>query len=172
MSRVASPEAAPRSVRLTKSMVWALMILHIFSNIIGLLILRANEPAEYFQRHLPVEEFEQLTPELLDSMFSAAQASFTGFAVFNAVIFVVVGLGLRANKHWARFLGLVLAILFLISAAYSLLFATPYGQLSGLPFVQTMISWVIVFVTVWWIIQAMDKRTGVWFAMHRHSEVR
>ena len=162
--------AEPRAVQLTKSLVWPLMVLHVISAILGLAIMRSAGPTVYFEQYLPPREFEQATPKLLDTMFSAAQAAFIGFAAINAILFAVVGLGLRANRHWSRFLGLAFGILFLVSAAYSLLFATSYAELSGLAFFETMLSWVIVVVTVWWIIQALNKRTGEWFASHRQGQ--
>ena len=165
-----STREEPRAVRLTKALVWPLMVLHILSAVLGTISIQSMGPGAYFEQYLPPEEFEDLSPERLDAMFSAAQVWFIGFAVFNVVVFVIIGLGLRADQYWARFAGLVLAILFLISAAYTLLFATSYGELSGLAFVEPIMSWIIVFVTVWWISQALDKRTGQWFADHR--EVR
>ena len=158
----------PRPVQLTKSLVWPLMVLHLISAIVGVLSMQATGAVAYFEQYLPPQEFERMTPEQLDAMFSAALVVFIGFALVNVALFIVVGRGLRANRPWARFIGLVLAILFLISAGYTLIFATAYGELSGLAFLETMLSWVIVFVTVWWIIQALDKRTGEWFALQRH----
>jgi|GEM_PF-2355757 len=157
----------PRSVRLTKVLVWPLLVLHALSALFSIIAMQSMGPADYFRDYLPPQEFEQLSPDMLDTMFSAALISSIGFAAINVVLFVVVGLGLRANRNWARFLGLILAVLFLISALYSLVFATPYGDMSGVMFFETIISWVIVLVTIWWGVQALDKRTGQWFVMHR-----
>lgn len=165
-----SLDVAPRSVQLTKSLVWPLLGLHALSAVISIIAMRSQGATEYFRNYLPPAEFEALTPDVLGTMFTAATASFIAFAAINAALFVVVGLGLRANRGWARFLGLVLAVLFLISAAYTLLFATSYGELSGLVFVETIISWVIVLITVWWIVQALNKDTARWFAMHRELQ--
>lgn len=161
---------APRSVQLTKTLVWPLLGLHALSAVVSIMAMRSQGATEYFQHYLPPAEFETLTPDTLGTMFTAATVSFIVFALLNAALFVIVGLGLRANRNWARFLGLVLAVLFLISAAYTLLFATSYGELSGMVFVDTIISWVIVLITVWWVIQALDKHTGQWFAIHRELQ--
>lgn len=165
-----SLDVAPRSVQLTKLLVWPLLGLHALSAVVSIMAMRSQGATEYFRHYLPPAEFEALTPDLLGTMFTAATASFIGFALINAALFVVVGLGLRANRNWARFLGLVLAVLFLISAAYTLVFATAYGELSGLVFVDTIVSWVIVVITVWWVVQALDQRTAHWFAMHRELQ--
>ena len=160
----------PHAVRLTKTLIWPLLALHVFSSIIGLVSIQSEGAAAYFEQNLPPGEIAQVTPDMLETMYTASLAFFIGFAVLNVILFFVVGLGLRANKNWARFVGLVLAILFLISAAYTLLFATPYGDLPGWELLNTIVSWVIVLVTVWWIIQALNKRTSQWFAMHRQLQ--
>lgn len=160
----------PRPARLTKMLIWPLLALHVLTSILGLMSLQSEGAAAYFEQSLPPDELAQLDPDMLDTMYSASIAFFIGFAVLNVILFVVVGLGLRANKNWARFVGLVLGILFLVSAAYTLVFATPYGDLAGLDLFNTIISWVIVLVTIWWIIQALDKRTAQWFSMHRRLQ--
>lgn len=157
----------PRSSRLTKSLVWVLMILHILSAVIGILAMRADGPEAYLEAYMPPNEFQTMTPDMLDTVFGAAIVMAIVMAAINVALFVIVGLGLRANRNWARFMGLVLAILFLISAAYSLLFATNYGEQSGLMMLNTILSWVIVLVTIWWIIQALDKQTHRWFVLHK-----
>ncbi len=162
--------AEPRSVRLTKSLVWVLLVLHAISSLLGVLALQSQDPQTYFEQSLPASELEQMTPDMLETMFAASVAFFIGFAVLNVILFVIVGLGLRANRNWARITGLVLGILFLISAAYTLLFATPYGDLPGLEWLNTILSWVIVLVTIWWIVQAVNKRTSEWFAKHRRLQ--
>lgn len=162
--------AEPRPARLTKTLIWPLLALHVVTSIIGLMSMQSQGAAAYFEQSLPPGELAQLDPAMLDTMYSASVAFFIGFAVLNVILFVVVGLGLRANKNWARFVGLVLAILFLVSAAYTLVFATPYGDLAGFDLFNTIVSWVVVLVTIWWIIQALDKRTSQWFSMHRRLQ--
>ena len=157
----------PRSARLTKSLVWVLMILHLLSAMIGLVAMQSQGATAYLEAYLPPNEFQEMTPDMLDTMFGVTMVMFVGFAVVNLVLFVIVGLGLRANRNWARFMGLVLAILFLISSAYALLFATDYGDQSGMMLMNTIVSWVIVLVTIWWIIQALDKQIHRWFALHK-----
>lgn len=165
-----TPYEEPRSVRLTKTLIWPLLILHVLSVVLSLIAVQSLGPEEYLRENLRASEFGQLTPDMLDATFTVSLVAFVGFALVNVALFVVVGLGLRANRHWARFLGLVLAILFLISALYSLLFATLYTELSGLMLVEMLISWLIVILTIWWIMQALDKNTGEWFAMHRELQ--
>lgn len=160
----------PRSVRLTRTLVWPLLVLHAISAALSIIAMRSLGATAYFRQYLPTAEFQQLTPDRLDTTFTAATVSFIGFAVINAALFVIVGLGLRNYRNWARFLGLVLATLFLISAVSTLVFATSYGDLSGLELFETMLSWVIVGVTVWWAIQAFHKNTAQWFAIHRQLQ--
>lgn len=157
----------PRSSRLTKRLVWVLMILHVVTGVIGVVAMQAEGPEAYLEAYLPPNEFQNMTPEMLDTVFGATLVVAIVMLAINVVLFVIVGLGLRANRNWARFMGLVLAILFLISSAYSLLFATDYGDQSGLMFFGTIINWVIVLGTIWWIIQALDKQTHRWFALHK-----
>lgn len=157
----------PRSSRLTKSLVWVLLLLHAVSSIIGLAALRGQDPAAYFEAYLPASELTQMTPDMMATMFQTTVVFFIVFALFNLALFVIVGLGLRATKNWARFMGLILGGLFLLSSAYTLLFATDYGNLPGTEFLNTMLSWVILFITVWWGVQALSKATARWFAAHR-----
>ena len=157
----------PRSARLTKSLVWLLMILHILSSLVGLVEMQSQGARAYLEAYTPTNEFQEMTPDMLDTMFGVTVVMFVVFAAINVVLFVIVGLGLKVNRNWARFMGLVLAILFLISSAYTLLFATSYGDQSGMMLFNTIISWVIVLVTIWWIIQALDKQTHRWFALHK-----
>src|SRR5690625_1603541 len=158
----------PRSVRLTKVLVWPLLVLHALSALFSIIAMQSMGPADYFRDYLPPQEFEQLSPDMLDTMFSAALISSIGFAAINVVLFVVVGLGLRANRNWARFLGLILAVLFLISALYSLVFATPYGDMSGVMVFESIISWVTGMASITSGIKALHKPTWPWLIMHRH----
>ena len=157
----------PRSARLTKSLVWVLLILHVLAGVIGIVAMQADGPEAYLEAYLPPNEFQAMTPEMLDTAFAATLVMSIVMMALNVVLFVIVGLGLRANRNWARFVGLVLAILFLISSAYSLLFATDYGNQSGMMLFGTIVNWFIVLVTIWWIIQALDKQTHRWFALHK-----
>lgn len=157
----------PRSSRLTKSLVWVLMGLHAVSSIIGLVALRGQDPAAYFEAYLPPAETAQMSPDMIATMFQTTVVFFIVFAVINLALFVIVGLGLRATKNWARFMGLILGGLFLLSSAYTLLFATDYSNLPGPDFLNTMLSWVILLITVWWGAQALSKATARWFAAHR-----
>lgn len=157
----------PRSARRTKSLVWVLMGLHLLSTIIGVVAMQAQGPAAYLEASLPPGQYQELTPDMLDTMFGVTLIMFLVVAAINLALFLVVGLGLRANRNWARFMGLVLAILFLLSSAYTLLFATNYGSQSGAMLLNTILSWVIVIVTIWWIIQALDKQTHRWFMLHK-----
>ena len=157
----------PRSARLTKSLVWVLMILHVLAGVIGIVAMQTAGPAGYLEAYLPPNEYQAMTPQMLDTAFAATLVMAIVLLAINVVLFVIVGLGLRANRNWARFMGLVLAILFLISSAYSLLFATDYGAQSGMMLFSTIVNWVIVLVTIWWIIQALDKQTHRWFALHK-----
>lgn len=164
---VSSMSSEPRPARLTKSLIWPLLALHILTSVLGMVTMQAQDAAEYFAQLLPPAELAQLDPAMLETMLTATVAFFIGFSVLNIVVFVIIGLGLRANRNWARFVGLILAILFLLSAAYTLLFATDYGNLPSMELFSTIISWVIVLITLWWMIQAFDKRTTAWFWQHR-----
>ena len=157
----------PRSARLTKSLVWVLMILHVLSGVIGIVAMQSAGAQAYLEAYLPPNEFQTMSPEMLDTAFGAIVVMSIVIMGINVVLFLIVGLGLRANRNWARFMGLVLGILFLISSAYTLLFATDYGDQSGMMLFGTIVSWVIVLVTIWWIIQALDKQTHRWFALHK-----
>lgn len=157
----------PRSARLTKSLVWVLMALHAASSIIGVVALRGQDPAGYFELYLPPSEMAQMSPDMMATMFQTTVVFFIVLAVINLVLFVIVGLGLRATKNWARFMGLILGGLFVLSSAYTLLFATDYGNLPGMEFLNTILSWVILFVTVWWGVQALKQTTARWFSVHR-----
>lgn len=158
----------PRSATLTKTLIWPLLVLNLITAIIGLLAFQAAGTAQYLEQNLPPGELESFTPDMLDGVTTALVVFFIVIAVINVALFVVVGLGLRANRNWARFLGLVFAILFLLSAVYSLLIGTNYGNLSGLEILNSIISWLTVLLTIWWITQAMNKETTRWFALHRN----
>lgn len=157
----------PRSAKLTKSLVWPLLVLNLLSSILGLMAMRAVGAAEYLRPSLPPEEFQNMDQAMLDTLFSATTVFAIIFAVISVVLFIIVGLGLRANKNWARFTGLVLGAFYLLSALYTLVLATPYGELGGFELVNSILTWVIVLVTIWWFIQALQKDTNRWFAMHR-----
>ena len=156
----------PRSSRLTKMLIWPLLALNLVSSIITLMI----DSEEFVADSLPPEQLEQLTPEVMDSMVTMFTVTNIVTAVITLVLFVIVGLGLRGNRMWARFVGLILAILFLLSSAYSLLLATDYGNLSGLQLATTILGWITVVLTVVWIVQAMSKSTSQWFAIHRRLQ--
>lgn len=157
----------PRSSKLTKSLVWPLLVLNVITSVLGIIHLRGVDQEQYYSQALPPEQAQDLTPETLEAMHLWTTVSFIGFAALAVILFLIVGLGLRATKTWARFMGLVLAILFIVSEGFSLLFSVDYGQLATIELVNAIISWVAILVTVWWIVQAMTKSTAQWFAMHR-----
>lgn len=97
----------PRSARLTKSLIWPLLALHILTSVLGLVMIQSQDAAEYFTRMLPPGELAQLEPGMLDTMMTAAVSFFIAMSVLNIIVFVIIGLGVRANKNWARFVGLI-----------------------------------------------------------------
>src|SRR5699024_11527633 len=84
---------------------------------------------------------------------------FIGCGLVMIILFVIVGIGLRATRPWARFTGLVFAFLFVFSEGLSLVFSVNYGQLEPLELVAAILTWLSVLLTIYWIIQAMSKST-------------
>src|SRR5699024_5671963 len=145
----------PRSPTLTKPVIWPLLVLNLITALIGLLAFHPPATPQHLEQNLPPGELESFPPDMLGGVTTALVVFFIVIAVINVALFVVVGLGLRANRNWARFLGLIFAILFLLSAAYSLLIGTNYGNLSGLEILNSIISWLTVLLPIWSIIQAI-----------------
>lgn len=160
----------PRSSKLTKSLIWPLLALNVIISVLGIIHLQTVDTQEYYNQVLPPEQTQGMTPEMMDTMHTWTILSFIGFGALSVILFLIVGLGLRANKTWARFIGLIFAILFLLSEGLSLLFTVDYGQLQTLELFSAVLSWVAVLVTIWWIVQAMSKPTAQWFGIHRRLQ--
>lgn len=156
----------PRASKMTKMLVWPLMALHLISTVLLEIQMLQVDPETYYGQMLPPEQAEQLTPEALDTLATWSTVTNVATATITLVLFVIVGLGLRANRTWARFLGLVLAFLFLLISGYSLLLATDYGNLATIELFIAVLGWVTVLLTIWWIVQAMSRETTQWFAIH------
>lgn len=157
----------PRSARLTKSLVWVMLVISALSTILGWVALQAAGAEQYLEQNVPAGQLQEITPDMLDTVFASVIVFYLVFALITLGLYVVVGLGLKGNKNWARVLGLILGILFLLSAAYTLLLGTDYGNLPGMELMNTILTVVLVLITVWWIIQAVNKDTNRWFTMHR-----
>lgn len=160
----------PRPSKLTKSLIWPLLALNVMISVLGIIQLQTVDTEEYYNRVLPPDQVQGLTPEMMDSMHTWTIISFIGFGALSVILFLIVGLGLRATKTWARFIGLVLAILYILSEGLSLLFTVDYGQLQTLELLSAVLSWVAVLLTIWWIVQAMNKQTAQWFGIHRRLQ--
>lgn len=160
----------PRSSKLTKSLIWPLLLLNVLTSVLGIIHLQTVDTVQYYEQNLPPEQAQGLTPDMLDTMHTWTIISFIAFAALAVILFLIVGLGLRANKTWARFMGLILAILFILSEGLSLLFTVDYGQLAPIELVSAILGWVAVLLTIWWIVQAMNKQTAQWFGIHRRLQ--
>lgn len=161
----------PRSSRLTKSLIWPLLVLNVLTTVLGTIYLVTVDKQEYYAQSLPPEQFEQMTPEMLEAAHPWTIGSVVGLGALIVILFLIVGLGLRANKTWARFIGLVCAFLFLLSEGISLVFTVNYGDLHTIELISAILSWVTVLLTIWWIVQALNKNTAQWFAMHRRLQM-
>ena len=84
----------PRSARMTKNLVWVLMILHVLAGVIGVVAMQAEGPEAYLEAYLPPNEFQGMTPEMLDTAFGATLVMAVVLIAINVVLFVIVGLGL------------------------------------------------------------------------------
>ncbi len=160
----------PRPSKLTKSLIWPLLALNVMISVLGIIQLQTVDTEEYYNQVLPPDQVQGLTPDMMDSMHTWTMISFLGFGVLSVILFLIVGLGLRATKTWARFMGLVLAILYILSEGLSLLFTVDYGQLGTFELLSAALSWVAVLLAIWWIVQAMNKRTAQWFGIHRRLQ--
>lgn len=160
----------PRASKLTKTMIWPLLALNVLTSVLGLIHLQAVDLETYYAEVLPPEQTQEMSPDMLQSMHTWTIISFVGFAALSVILFLIVALGLRANKTWARFIGLIFAILFILSEGLSLMFTVDYGQLGPLEIFSAVLGWVAVLVTIWWVVQAMNKETAQWFGMHRRLD--
>ncbi|MDN5731475.1 MAG: hypothetical protein L0K07_09565 [Yaniella sp.] len=160
----------PRSSKLTKSLIWPLLALNVIITVLGLIHLQTVDTTEYYNEVLPPDQAQGLTPEMVDTMHTWTIISFIGFGALSVILFLIVGLGLRATKTWARFMGIVFAVLFILSEGLSLLFTVNYGELQTLELFNAVLSWVAVLLTIWWIVQAMNKQTAQWFGFHRRLQ--
>lgn len=161
----------PRSSRLTKSLIWPLLVLNVITTVLGTIYLATVDKQEYYSQTLPPEQFEQMSPEMLEAAHPWTIASVVGFGALVVILFLIVGLGLRANKTWARFIGLVCAFLFLLSEGISLVFTVNYGELHTIELISAVLGWVTILLSIWWIVQALSKSTAQWFAIHRRLQM-
>lgn len=171
-SATAMPDVGdePRSSKLTKSLIWPLLLLNVIISVLGTIYVATVDVEEYYAQSIPPEQLEQMTPEMLEAAHPWTIGSVVGFGVLTIILFLIVGLGLRANKTWGRFLGLIFAFIFVVFQGVSLLFMTDYSQLATLELISTVVTWLTILVTIWWIVQAMSKQTGRWFAIHRRLQ--
>ncbi len=160
----------PRSSKLTKTLIWPLLILSTLTTILSVVEMLTVDPEEYYSQVLPPEQLQDATPAMLDTMHTWSLISFIGFGLLMIILFVIVGIGLRATRPWARFTGLVFAFLFVLSEGLSLVFSVNYGQLEPLELVAAILTWLSVLLTIYWIIQAMSKPTSRWFSIHRRLQ--
>jgi len=160
----------PRSSKLTRTLIWPLLVLSALTSILSVVEMFTVAPEEYYSQILPPEQLQDATPAMLDTMHTWSLISYIGFGLLMVILFVIVGLGLRATRPWARFTGLVFAFLFVISEGLSLVFSVNYGQLEPLELVAAILTWLSVLLTIYWIIQAMSKPTSRWFSIHRRLQ--
>src|SRR5699024_9729676 len=128
------------------------------------------DPEEYYSQLLPPEQLQVATPAMLDAMHTWSLISLICFGLLMIILFILVGMGRRAIRPWARFTGLVFGFLFVFSEGLGSVFSVKYGQVEPLELVAAILRWLSVLLTIYWIIQAMSKSTSWWFGLHRRLQ--
>ncbi|MDO4240361.1 hypothetical protein, partial [Micrococcus sp.] len=97
-----------------------------------------------------------ITPEDIAAFTDLAGVFFIGTVVGSLVIalalYLVVYLGLRKAKNWARILGIVLAILGTLSTLVGLITLAATGQ-----WISLLLSLAFIVVNILWLVHAFDK---------------
>ncbi|MDO5634468.1 MAG: DUF4064 domain-containing protein [Micrococcus sp.] len=85
-------------------------------------------------------------------------------------IYLVVYIGLRKRKNWARILGIVLAILTVVGSLLSLLLGPVLAGMFGadIGVFGYVISGVMAAVNIWWLVLAFNSQVARYVAPRRY----
>lgn len=94
--------------------------------------------------------------------------AYLGGAIFGlslgVLVYILVLNGLKKVKGWARVLGIVLAIIYVLISLLGVL-AIAIGGALGV--IAGLISLVAVVVNIMWLIKAFNGQTAAYFAAHK-----
>lgn len=152
----------PAGSKMMKKIILILMGIQVLGLLLGLFLIDDATVEAAMTANMSAQEAAQFGSGGMKGFFIA---TLIGVAIVQLGLFLLVYLGLRANKNWARILGLVFAFIGAISWLFGLFQpGTAYG------IVSMIMSLGSLALTVWWIILAFQKPQAQWYAAHSQPQ--
>lgn len=168
---VGQPMTEPKKWGLLKTLTLASFAVYIISGLLSFVGLDEDTIRTQLQDQMAAQG-QSLSGEELDQFVSVGMVSGMAFAIGNLVVavvlYLVVLLGLRKVKNWARILGTVLAAIGALITAFGL---TGIGAMmegnATVGIISLVLSIVYIVVNVVWIVTAFSKESNAYVASRR-----
>lgn len=161
----------PRQLSRLRTLTIVSLVLYLISSVIGAMIAMDETLIADTMRQTGMVTESQIE-EAVEGAVVWGLVTSIGFAVFAALLYAVVIIGISLAKNWGRILGIVLAIIGGLVMLFGLV--TSLGSLSLLPaltITSAVITVVWLAVTVLWLVVAFSAPLRRYFAAPRQSRV-
>lgn len=154
------PMQRPKSFDRVRQLTIVSFLTYMLSSGLSMVVL--ND--EQLYREQLEAQGQEATQEALDFMTMSALVGGILMLVVGLVIYLVVLLGLKNAKNWARILGTVFCALGIISMAFSLTGIGALLSAGALGIIVLVTSLLFILVNVMWLISAFSKDTNAYIA--------
>ena len=137
------PMAEPKKFQTLKMLTLVSLGLYVIGGIIGFIPLFGSEAEQQIR-----EELERQNVTVDDQVIQ-------GSIMIGAAVAGIM-LVMRAKKNWARILGIIFAILGIVSTLYSLVVDTEMAFINAAAAVGTVLTIASAAVAIYWLVLAFD----------------
>lgn len=149
------PMAEPKKFQTLKMLTLVSLGLYVIGGIIGFIPLFGSEAEQQIREELERQNVTVDDQVIQGSiMIGAAVAGI--MLVIGLAVYLLVYFGLRAKKNWARILGIIFAILGIVSTLYSLVIDTEMAFINAAAAVGTVLTIASAAVAIYWLVLAFD----------------
>ncbi len=149
------PMAEPKKFQTLKMLTLVSLGLYVIGGIIGFIPMFGSDAEQQVR-----EQLESQNVAVDDQTIQGAIAVGAVFAgvmmVIGLAIYLLVFFGLRARKNWARIVGIIFAILGVVSTLYSLVMDTEMAFMNAAAVVGTVLTIASAAVAIYWLVLAFD----------------
>lgn len=165
---VGQPLAEPRKWGLLKTLTLVSFAAYVLSGILAFFSLDEETVRTQLQDQMAAQG-QAVSGEQLDQLVSAGVVGGMAFAIGNLVVavvlYLVVFLGLRKVKNWARILGTVLAAVGALFTVYALFgIGAMMDANAALGIASLILSVAYLVVNIVWIVIAFAKENNAYVA--------
>lgn len=154
------PMEEPRAFGRLRMLTVVSLVVYVVSGVFGTLMAMDDDA----MRAQLQDQGAEVTQEAVDMMSTIGLVSAVLMLVVAVIVYVIVLMGLKRVKNWARILGTVFCALGLITTGFGLLGTGQMIEAGAVGILGLAISVVFVVVNVLWLITAFSGVNNAYFA--------